>query len=573
MPRAAMQTSFPFNACPVAAAVEAMADAGVEARGAVFTRREVVDFILDLVGYTTDQSLHQCRLLEPSAGQGDFLVPAVERLLAAYRGSDPVADLAGAIRAVEIHRESVSALRQQLIGAMTGAGYSLATARTLCETWLVQGDFLLLALEGEFTHVVGNPPYLRQEDVAPALMREYRLRYATIFDRADLYVPFFERGLRLLAPGGRLGFICSDRWMKNRYGGPLRELVSRDYHLATLVDMVDTPAFRSDVIAYPAITVIMRDVQEGVPRGETRMARRPAVEAPALISLARDLLGAQSINESIESFRVPSGGEPWVLETVHRLDVVRRLEARFPAIEEVGCKIGIGVATGADRAFIAPFDEMDVEPERKLRLVTTRDIRQGTVRWEGLGVINPFLDDGRLADLRDFPRFARWLEARGDIIRRRNVARRNPAAWYRTIDRIHAELAPRAKLLIPDIKGDSNVVLEPGGYYPHHNLYYIVAAEWDLRALQSVLQSGIARLFVAAYSVRMRGGHLRFQAQYLRRIRLPRWRDVAEDARQALIAVADGADDERRDALVADLYGISRHELAGMPEIGVARAA
>jgi hypothetical protein len=58
---------------------------GVEARGVVFTRREVVDFILDLAGYTPDKPLHEMRLLEPSFGGGDFLLPAVERLLAAWR--------------------------------------------------------------------------------------------------------------------------------------------------------------------------------------------------------------------------------------------------------------------------------------------------------------------------------------------------------------------------------------------------------------------------------------------------------------------------------------------------------
>lgn len=54
------------------------------ARGAVFTRREVVDLILDLVGYTTDKDLSRFRLLEPAAGHGDFLIPAIERLVTSY---------------------------------------------------------------------------------------------------------------------------------------------------------------------------------------------------------------------------------------------------------------------------------------------------------------------------------------------------------------------------------------------------------------------------------------------------------------------------------------------------------
>ena len=65
----------------VDAAVDGMADSGAEARGAVFTRREVVDFILDLSGYTVDKPLHRARLLEPSMGQGDFLTPVIDRVL------------------------------------------------------------------------------------------------------------------------------------------------------------------------------------------------------------------------------------------------------------------------------------------------------------------------------------------------------------------------------------------------------------------------------------------------------------------------------------------------------------
>ena len=69
---------------------------------------------------------------------------------------------------------------------------------------------------------------------------------------------------------------------------------------------------------------------------------------------------------------------------------MRRLEAEYPTIEEAGCKVGIGVATGADQVFIGHFDDLDVEPDRKLPLVMTRDILEGSVKWRGLGVINPF---------------------------------------------------------------------------------------------------------------------------------------------------------------------------------------
>jgi hypothetical protein len=222
------------------------------------------------------------------------------------------------------------------------------------------------------------------------------------------------------------------------------------------------------------------------------------------------------------------------------------------------------VATGADKAFIGDFETLDVEPNRKLRLVTTKDIASGEVRWRGLGVVNPFAVSGGLVDLDAYPRLRRYLEARREVIAGRHCARKAPANWYRTIDRIHPELAARPKLLIPDIKGAAHVVFEPGGLYPHHNLYFVTSTEWDLRALQAVLLSSVTRLFLATYSTKMRGGFLRFQAQYLRRIRIPRWADVSAELRRELAGSAAARDMPACDTAAAKLYGLGPDELAAL---------
>jgi hypothetical protein len=257
---------------------------------------------------------------------------------------------------------------------------------------------------------------------------------------------------------------------------------------------------------------------------------------------------------------VKKGDAPWLLESFDQLAVVRRLEGEFPALEDAGCKVGIGVATGADQAFIGPLDELDVEPDRKLPLVMTRDIKTGTIQWRGFGVVNPFADKGGLVDLDDYPRLKSYLEARRPEIARRFIAQKAPENWYRTIDRIYPELVGKPKLLIPDIKGEAHIVHDEGAYYPHHNLYFITSDDWDLHALQAVLLSGIARLFIATYSTKMRGGYLRFQAQYLRRIRIPFWRTVSPSLRNRLAAAGRDADQAACNALVAELYGLDADE-------------
>lgn len=557
----------PAMECPIALATESLAsEGGVEARGAIFTRVEVVDFILDLIGYTEDRPLHDMRLLEPSFGGGDFLLPVIARLIRTWRvakpGGSALNDLKGTIRAVELHRDTFHSTYLAVTSFLRQEGFDSSTAEGLANEWLIQGDFLLTPLDGDFDFVIGNPPYVRQELIPTPLLVEYRRRYQTLYDRADLYIPFIERSLSLLSRNGCLGFICADRWMKNRYGGPLRSLVAEQFHLKVYVDMTDTPAFHSDVIAYPAITIITREKP-----GVTRISHRPFIDRTTLKELVNLLCSPKLPEDSSqvrELAKVANGSDPWLLESADQMALIRRIERQFPFLEEVGCKVGIGVATGADKVFIGDFDSLNVEPDRKLPLVNTKDISSGVVMWRGQAVINPFEENGGLVDLNKYPRLRNYLDKHYDIISNRHCAKKSPSNWYRTIDRITPTLAKKPKLLIPDIKGEAHVVYEEGELYPHHNLYFITSDNWELRALQAVMLSSLTKLFVATYSTKMRGGFLRFQAQYLRRVRLPLWESVPEALRVELAEAAKSRDIEACNQAVFRLYGLTSEEVSAL---------
>lgn len=561
-----MELSGTSVAASVQAATEKLSSSGdIQERGAIFTRPEVVEFILDLVGYTIDKPLNQFRLLEPSFGDGEFLFPIVNRLVSAYlRNGDltnnTVEDLRSAIRAVELHESTFQSTKTRLRSLLRERGFDQASSEELLGSWLSRGDFLLEPVAADFSHIVGNPPYIRQELIDTALIAEYRRRFQTIYDRADIYVAFIEKSLFLLRPKGTLGFICSDRWMKNRYGGPLRRLIAERFHLKIYVDMVNTPTFQSDVTAYPAITVIQNQRP-----GLTRMARQPKIDRQTLGHIAKALLEDDGSDPQISEIqRVARGDDPWVLESSDQLALVRRLESEFPTLEAAGCNVGIGVATGADRVFIGQYEDLDVEPDRKIPLAMTRDILTGTVEWRGYGVINPFSDGGGLVSLSEYPKLAAYLEKHGAEIRNRHVSKKNPRDWYRTIDRIYPALAKKPKLLIPDIKGEASIAYEGGNLYPHHNLYFITSDVWDIKALQVVLKSGIARLFVSIYSTKMRGGYLRFQAQYLRRIRIPQWQGIDSHIKTALINAAEKEDPSSGYAAVSEIYRLTHTEKAAI---------
>jgi hypothetical protein len=211
------------------------------------------------------------------------------------------------------------------------------------------------------------------------------------------------------------------------------------------------------------------------------------------------------------------------------------------------------VATGADSVYITTDREL-IEPDRLLPLLLTRDTTTGEARWSGNYLVNPW-QDGRLVELEDYPRMARYLRSRSEV-RDRHVAVKNPKRWFRTIDRVEPGLLEREKLVIPDFKAFIHPVLDHGETYPQHGLYFITSDCWDLEVLGGILLSDIAELFVGMYCVKMRGGCYRFQAQYLRRIRVPPIGALAKRDAAELRTVFRSRDRERANSLARRIYGL-----------------
>jgi len=490
----------------IQAAISMLAGNNETERGAVFTRPSVVAAILDLSGYRADRPLHQMRFLEPSFGHGEFLLAAVDRLIQAFRASggkmaDAVEVLSDSIRGVELHQHSFEHTQAVLRGNLIALGATPAAAATLGQRWLLCDDFLLCCLPFEFDVIAGNPPYVRPERIPETLLREYRARFRTMFDRADLYVAFYENALDLLAESGALGFICANRWMKNKYGGPLRAKIVERFRQRHYIDMEGVDAFDANVLAYPAITVIDRPTDEARSSASilTRVARPRVISGEQGLPELVDAMTASYADHHWvgELSLVGHGQAPWLLDDLTRLDLVRMLEQRFPTLEQAGCKVGIGVATGCDRMFIDDLKALPVEDSRKLPLVMARDLVDGGIRWAGKGVVNPFRDEGGVVDLADYPKLSDYLYSHYEAVAGRHVASKCGEAWFRTIDRIYPQLVSQPKLLVPDIKGEATFVFDKGEYYPHHNLYFVTSATWDLRALQAVLRSSITVLLVA----------------------------------------------------------------------------
>ncbi|EIU7001879.1 Eco57I restriction-modification methylase domain-containing protein [Vibrio parahaemolyticus] len=525
-------------------------------KGEVFTNPEIVNFMLKTSGLIDAIASQTARVLEPSCGQGEFVI-AIAKLLVANlvenQDKYSISFMKGLVQAFDISAENI-AIAKEKTSEILAKALTPQEATSIVDQWFYHGDFLLTDFSTCFSHVIGNPPYVRIENIPQSLLSAYRSRYHTMKERADLYIAFYQKCLELLEVKGVLSFICTDRWTKNRYGSSLRELISSNYQLDLYVDLYGQSAFQSDVLTYPAITQISRQKQN-----VTKILHNPKIDSVFSNSIFLMLTGQEKCSdEVIERKDIIDGDKPWLFGSADELKLIKRLEKDFPVLEDVGCKVYIGAATGNNKVYIVGND-IKLEPSRKVPLVTATDIRKGKLASTDKFIVNTY-DKNGVIELSDYPMLQAYLAQFQEELKKRHIAKKSPHHWYKTIDRVYPERASQEKLLIPDIKSKLSTVYDSGQYHPNNSLYYICSSEWDIRALQGVLMSGIGQLFVENYSTKVAGGNLRFQAQHLRRIRLPRWEEVDPNLAVELSRAALQGDIEKSICLTAELYKFNEQE-------------
>jgi adenine-specific DNA-methyltransferase len=418
-------------------------------KGVVYTKPWVVDLILDFVGYRHDAELTALHAVEPAAGEGAFLGPMVRRLAGSMRRHGrSLDDARSAIRAYEIDSDAADFARQLVVDELVEQGFPRRESIRAAGRWIVQADYLLSPeVDGTADIIVGNPPYIRYDDLADGMFSKYQAVCPTMVGRCDIYVAFIEMAVRQLKPGGRMGFICADRWMRSAYGTELRRFVAKHASVETVIEMHDAPAFEDDVAAYPAVTIIRRGSQGPALVGSATQSAG-AIEDGSLADAIVELAGKR---RTLPGFRAANlagwypGDTPWPWAEPQILDLLRHLEERCRPLEdaETGTKIGIGVATGADQVFITT-DTGCVEADRLLPLAMAYDAHDGTVAWSGHYLVDPWGPNDQLVDLAKFPKLADYFTAHAAELKHRNIASRHRDGWYRTIDRVtHSLLVSR----------------------------------------------------------------------------------------------------------------------------------
>lgn len=473
--------------------------------GDVFTRREVVVYMLDLLKYTSDRNLSDVRILEPSCGNGEFLLEITSRLedSSIKFGFDFNIAFHKSVLACDIDKSKVTECVHRLKD-------SFPVLHDVEECILCE-DFLL-SEHGFFDVIVGNPPYIRYEEIPIIKRNIYKKKFNTFHYRTDIYVLFFEKTLLMLKTNGLHCFICANRWMKNQYGKKLRQMIASEIKIHRIIDMEQADAFHEKVLAYPAITLL-----ENATPGIT-------------FCFGKALSITDLDNMCLTTLKVPYNDD-W-----SRIFSQDETFCNMIPIEKQGFKIGIGIATGADSVFVSQTLYDIVEHELLMPALSARNLSGDTFLWDGRYLLNPYQKDGKLIQLENYPLAKAYFESHRERLSNRHKALKNPSKWYATIDSIKPHLLTETKILLPDISGNSFVFIDKGEFYPQHNLYYITGnSERSLQILAAFLMSDAIKSQLNKMANHMNGGYPRWQSQYLRKLLIPNISEMRSDDKNAII--------------------------------------
>jgi hypothetical protein len=201
-------------------------------------------------------------------------------------------------------------------------------------------------LHGGFDAVIGNPPYVRQElikEIKPALKRAYPDTYS---GAADLYVYFYEQGLKLLRPGGRMSYVVTNKWMRAGYAEGLRALFAEKAWIEFVADFGHAKKFFPDADVFPSV-IVVRKPEAGDGPDKTQVC-----------AVSRDDVPEKDLEEFVAKNTQPLlrshfTRKSWTLEDVPVMKLLAKVRDGGIAFREVtGISFFRGVTTGRNDAFV-----------------------------------------------------------------------------------------------------------------------------------------------------------------------------------------------------------------------------
>lgn len=291
-----------------------------------------------------------------------------------------------------------------------------------------------------FDIVIGNPPYINMQSlpdmtavyeklIQPVGIDSYQVKplYETYASTGDICSLFFERGLQLLKPEGRLCFVTTNKWLRTGWGENTRRFLVNNTNPQLLVDFPKLKLFKKATVE---VCVLMF----------TRVENRHELKACTVAKKEENL------TEFVFNNNIPcdfGGTESWVIRSEANKGILRKVKACSKLLGDWNMQINFGIKTGRNDVFIIPGSQCqlilaachdDEECQRTEALIRPvlkgRDLRRYAINFDDRWLIhthNGIAEQNIPAiSMDDYPAVKNYLDEHYDEIKDRGDKGQTP---------------------------------------------------------------------------------------------------------------------------------------------------
>ncbi len=435
-----------------------------------------------------------------------------------------------------------------------------------------EGDFL------GFDCIIGNPPYIRQEqikDIKPLLQKQYQDFYNST---ADIYTYFFALSYRLLKDKGFNAFITSNKYARAKYGAKLRELLLKKTTIVSYMELNALKVFESATVD----TSIMSFIKQEPLKESDFKYYEPTPDDKNDLKSARSLPMKQNAL-STESF---------IFADATLLDLRGKMESVGTPLKDWDIQIYRGILTGTNEAFIIPTEKREeilnackTQEERKRTetlikpILRGKDIKRYSYEWAHLWVINThngYTSNLKFKippiDIEKYPAIKAHLDSHWDTIATRSDQGDTP---YHLRNCAYLEDFEKEKIVYPCIMAkEPCFVYEEKGFYAPAPANIITGDKIEIKYITALLNSKC--IYFAMRKFYMGGGiESELKTNNLEKIPIPKItpenQKLAHKITDCAEAILEAKEKDPKantqklekeiDALVYELYNLTDEEI------------
>jgi hypothetical protein len=323
-----------------------------------------------------------------------------------------------------------------------------------------------------FDLVIGNPPYVRQEDIKE-IKGYLKERFSIFHAKADLLTYFVEQGFNFLKDGGSLNFIISNKFTRTDYGRVMRNFISKKTRILSFIDFEGISVFEN-----ATVDAAILNFRKGLPDKSGNMkyfnANSHEDKRNSVDLLLRNKLSDYAVKDLSD--------DGWTFESPLQLNIKNKFSSKGIPLKDWDIKIFRGILTGLNKAFVVDAETKDklILEDRSSKellkpLIRGRDIDRFKVTYSDLWLISTFPNLN--IDIDKFPaikkhlkNFYNELQQSGEKGSRKKTA----GKWYEIQDSIaYWREFEEPKIIYPNMTKYMPFYLDLKGYYANQKCFIL----------------------------------------------------------------------------------------------------